>query len=98
VFADSKLAGVRYHNDHLLEVVVPSASSSLTLMVENLGRLNFFGPSVKNQRKGMDGPIRLNLFSKLQNWTAHSVALAASETANLQWQVRVLTADWWRND
>jgi beta-galactosidase len=85
VFADSKLVTVRYHNDHLLDVLFPGASSSVTLMVENLGRVNF-GPALQSQRKGLEGPVHLNVVSKLRKWTAHSVALEPSELAMLSWR------------
>lgn len=84
VFSDNKLVSVLNVNDKQLSVTVPGSSSSLTLMVENLGRVNF-GGKMRMQRKGLEGAIRMGAVT-LQGWKAYSVSLEQSQLLNVAWQ------------
>ncbi|MBR4743605.1 MAG: beta-galactosidase [Oscillospiraceae bacterium] len=59
VFADDKFIGMQYRNDkkNRLELEVPAEGLTLTILVENMGRVNY-GPAM-SEHKGLIGPVRL---------------------------------------
>ncbi len=60
VFLDGQPVGVleRENHEHSLAFTVPRAGATLTLLVENQGRVNY-GPGI-HDRKGLTGPVTAN--------------------------------------
>lgn len=54
-----------------------AAGSTLELLVENLGRVNY-GVKIDTQRKGIDGPVLAN-GTQLNGWTCHTLPLTDLE-------------------
>ncbi len=74
VFLDDKLIGIYYRNDkkQKLDFSVPSIGAELTILVENMGRVNY-GPALAD-RKGIIGGVRLGQ-QFLYHWTHYPLPL-----------------------
>lgn len=65
VLADGIVVGVMERMDRKNSVVIPAGTSQLTLLVEDMGRVNY-GPRI-GEAKGVIGPVRLDGV-ELQGW------------------------------
>ncbi|MCX5144550.1 MULTISPECIES: beta-galactosidase family protein [unclassified Streptomyces] len=78
IFVDGQPVGVleRENHDHALAFTVPRAGSTLTVLVENQGRVNY-GPGI-HDRKGLPGRVLLD-GAELAGWTSRPLPLADLE-------------------
>ncbi|MFD3663003.1 beta-galactosidase [Streptomyces sp. NPDC058659] len=75
VFVDGQPVGVleRENHEHALAFMVPRAGSTLTVLVENQGRVNY-GQGI-HDRKGLLGKVLLD-GTELAGWTSRALPLA----------------------
>lgn len=78
VFVDGQPVGVleRENHEHALAFTVPRAGSTLTVLVENQGRVNY-GPGI-HDRKGLLGRVLLD-GAELAGWTSRPLPLSGLE-------------------
>ena len=75
VFVDGRPAGVleRENHEHAVTLTAPRSGSTLSVLVENQGRVNY-GAGI-HDRKGLTGPARLN-GRELSGWTNRPLPLS----------------------
>lgn len=78
VFINDKFAGIRYRNDKRCKIrlSVPSDGVKLSILVENMGRINY-GPYLKDH-KGIVSPVRLGN-QLLFHWKTYTLPLCDVE-------------------
>ena len=78
------------HTDNALKFNLPSGTKTLTIIVENMGRINF-GPTLDHSRKGIVENVLLNNKTELKQWTVHVLEFRQGVSSITDWNA--LTID-----
>ena len=85
VLANGKVIFTSKHTDNLFQFPLPSDTTTLTILVENVGRINF-GPTLDFSRKGILGKVLLDKTVELSKWTVHALEFQKGMSSVTDWK------------
>ncbi|CAF0779462.1 unnamed protein product [Adineta ricciae] len=71
-------------SDNSIQFNIPPDTKNLTIIVENMGRINF-GPTLDHSRKGILSKVLLNGTIELQAWTIHTLEFHKGVSSITDW-------------
>ena len=84
ILADGKVIYTSKHTDNSFEFPLPADTKSLSIFVENMGRINF-GPTLDHSRKGILGKVLLNDTIELKKWKIHALEFHKGMSSVTDW-------------
>lgn len=85
ILANGKLIHKSLHTDNTVRFTVPTDTKLLTIIVENLGRINF-GSRLDQSRKGILDKVLVNNSIELNQWTVHGLEFRQGMSSITDWQ------------
>lgn len=73
------------HTDNSIEILLPAATKTLSILVENMGRINF-GPTLDRSRKGILGKVLLDDQIELSQWEIHGLEFRKGMSSVTEWK------------
>ncbi|CAF3800137.1 unnamed protein product [Adineta steineri] len=84
ILANGKLIYKSLHTDNSIRFHLPSNTKNLTIIVENMGRINF-GPTLDNSRKGILDTVLLDGTIELKTWIVHVLEFHKGMSSITDW-------------
>jgi beta-galactosidase len=84
VLANGKLIHKSLHTENSFRFHLPSDTKILTIIVENMGRINY-GPTLDHSRKGILNKVLLNNIIELTKWTVHVLEFRKGMSSITDW-------------
>lgn len=84
VLSNGKVIYKSLHTENKIRFSLPSDTSTLTIIVENMGRINY-GPTLNNARKGIIDKVLLDDKIQLNEWTVHALEFRQGMSSIADW-------------
>ncbi|CAF3497557.1 unnamed protein product [Rotaria socialis] len=84
VVANGKVIFKSLHTDNSIKFTVPSDTLNLTIIVENMGRINY-GSTLDHSRKGILDKVLLDNEIDLKEWTVHVLEFRQGMSSMTDW-------------
>ena len=85
ILSNGKVIHKSLHRDNSIRFSIPRDTINLTIIVENMGRINF-GPRLDQSRKGILDKVLLNNSIQLTQWTIHGLEFRQGMSSIADWQ------------
>ncbi|CAF3349499.1 unnamed protein product [Rotaria sp. Silwood1] len=84
ILANGKVIHKSLHTENSFRFNVPPDTSKLTIIVENMGRINY-GPTLDHSRKGILDKVLFNNKIELKEWTVHVLGFRQGMSSITDW-------------
>jgi beta-galactosidase len=84
ILSNGKLIYKSLHTQNSIRFHLPIDTKNLTIIVENMGRINY-GPTIDNSRKGILDKVLLNNVIELNKWTIYTLEFSKGMSSITDW-------------
>jgi beta-galactosidase len=89
ILSNGKVIYKSLHTDNSIRFNLPSDTKNLTIIVENMGRINF-GPTLDYSRKGILSEVLLDDTIELKKWTVHVLEFRQGMSSITDWNKLII--------
>jgi len=85
VLANGRLIYKSLHTENSIRFSLPSDTKNLTIIVENMGRINY-GPTLDQSRKGILDKVLLDNVIEIKKWTIYALEFRQGTSSITDWK------------